>query len=339
MTKKKYHIFSYIFLIFFIIIGIATLYMYKIWKTTLLDNQKYIFIYVFPSMNVEQLGDTLISKKIIKSKLLFKILSKELKLSTLKPGKYRITNKMTLPAIIRMFKNGKDEKVNIYIHPQIIYYEDFINTLDNKLMISKDDILKSLQHHPKITNKEWMNYLFIKQYKVSWAIQASQLLDSILNYYNNVWNDNRKKLLHKTQLSQKETMILSSIIQHESHIYSEQRKIAGVYINRLRKGMPLQADPTLKYINHKMTSQRLYNADKQLDSPYNTYKYKGLPPTTIGAVSITALDAVLNYESHDYLYFCAKPELNGYSNYSKNYQQHLKYAKQYQRHLDKLNIK
>lgn len=335
---KKHSVFKWIILLLILIITPVMLYVYKIW-TTIPSIQNSVFVYVYPSMNAEQLSDTLLNKKIIKNKLLFNILSKEMQLNQLKPGKYRITNKMTLPAIIRLFKSGKDEKVIINVHSEIFYFEDWIETLDRKLMINKDELLHAINHHPKIKNKEWMNYLFIKQYQVNWAIAPDILLDSIYNYYPSIWNRQRKQLLKRCPLSEKEAMILASIVQHESYIYSEQKKIAGVYINRLIKQMPLQADPTLKYIHHKMNASRVYNADKQIDSPFNTYKHKGLPPYTIGAVSIQSLDAVLNFETHNYLYFCAKPELNGYSNYSSNFQQHLKYAREYQQKLNQLNIK
>lgn len=290
-------------------------------------------------MNVKQLTDTLVKKRVIAHPIFFRLLAKEMKLHTLKPGKYRITAKMSMPAIIRLFKSGKDEKVSIYIHSKIYYYDDFINALDNKLMSKRQDIQRALQTHPSVKGREWMNKLFIKSYKFNWATDPHVVLDSILQYYRKVWNQERRRLLKRTPLSEKEAMILASIVQNESHIYSEQRKIAGVYINRLNIQMPLQADPTLKYIHHKMEANRIYYADKKLDSPYNTYKYKGLPPSTLGAVSVRALDAVLNYEVHPYLYFCAKPELNGYSNYSKTYTQHLKYARQYHQKLNLLNIK
>jgi len=335
---KKSSIKKLFLFIIFILLSIIGIYIYKIWTDKPLQ-QKYVFVYVYPSMNIDNLTDTLTSKKIIKHPLIFKMLSKEMHLSTLKPGKYRITNKMNIPAIIRLFKKGMDEKVTIHIHSQIYYYNDLIEHLHSKLMMTKDELKNALHQHPKLQDTEWMNVLFIKKYEVSWAISPHHLLDSILNYYHKIWNNERNQILKRTGLSQKEAMILASIVQNESYIYSEQRKIAGVYINRLRKQMPLQADPTLKYINHKMNANRVYHSDKQIDSPYNTYKYKGLPPTTIGAVSIQALNAVLNYESHNYLYFCAKPELNGYSNYSETFQQHLKYAKQYQQHLNQLNIK
>lgn len=337
MTRKR-RLSSFVLMITILIAGVIGMYIYKIW-TSKPSIQKYVFIYIYPSMNVQNLADTLYSKKVISNKFIFNLFAKELKLKTLKPGKYRITKNMTLPAIIRMFKNGQDEKVNVIIHGEIYYYEDFIRTLDTKLMISREDILKAMKEHPSIKNTEWMNVLFIHQYKVSWAISAKAILDSIYDHYKRVWTNQRRQLLQNTSLSPKEAMILASIVQHESYIYSEQRKIAGVYLNRLKRQMPLQADPTLKYANHKMHAQRLYNADKEINSPYNTYKHKGLPPTVIGPVSNKALDAVLNFEQHNYLYFCAKPDLNGYSNYSTTYDQHLKCARQYQQQLNQLNIK
>ena len=335
---KKHSLTKWLIGIIGIVLILIGFYIYKIWQSKPSIN-KYVFVYVYPSMNIQQLADTLLSKKIIPNKLAFTIIAKEIGLKQLKPGKYRITQKMTLPSIVRLFKQQRDEKVRINIHARIFYYEDLINALDNKLYVQRKDIETALLNHPRIKGKQWMNVLFIKSYEVNWAISANDLLDSIEHYYHKVWNTERVKLLKRTNLNQEEAMILASIVQHESAIYSEQRKIAGVYLNRLKIQMPLQADPTLKYIHYKMDANRVYNQDKLIDSPYNTYKYKGLPPTTLGAVSIQALDAVLNFESHDYLYFCAKPELNGYSNYSKNFQEHLKYARQYQQRLNQLNIK
>ncbi len=335
---KSSSIFQYFFLTIFILLSIIAFYIYKIY-TSKPKIQKYAFVYIYPSMNVQQLTDTLESKKIISHKFAFHLLAKQMQLRNLKAGKYRITSTMTLPAIIRLFKNQQDEKVTINIHARVFYLDDFINALDNKLMIQRQDIIQTIHEYPSIKDNEWLNYLFIKSYKVNWAINARFILDSIFNYYQKVWNNQRLQLLKQTALSQKEAMILASIVQHESFIYSEQRKIAGVYLNRLKKQMPLQADPTLKYLHHKMDVNRVYNADKENNSPYNTYKFKGLPPTTLGAVSVQALDAVLNFESHNYLYFCAKPELNGYSNYSETFQQHLNYARQYQQKLNQLNIK
>jgi UPF0755 protein len=127
-------------------------------------------------------------------------------------------------------------------------------------------------------------------------------------------------------------------VQSESSIASEQRKIAGVYFNRLRRNMPLQADPTLKYACRNFDLQRILDKDKEVDSPYNTYRRRGLPPGPICIVTRQALDATLNYTKHNYLYFCARPDLNGYSDFSATYDEHRRRAYEYRKALDRRGI-
>ena len=128
-------------------------------------------------------------------------------------------------------------------------------------------------------------------------------------------------------------------MQSESAIDDEQQQIAGVYLNRINKNMPLQADPTLIYAVGDFSIQRVRSRDKDIDSPYNTYRNKGLPPGPICLPYPQAIDAVLNYNRHNFLYFCAKPNLSGYSDYSETYEQHQKYATAYQKEMDKRGIR
>ena len=153
-----------------------------------------------------------------------------------------------------------------------------------------------------------------------------------------IWNDKRKASAKKTGFSVAEIITLASITQSESGIESEQEKIAAVYINRLNKRMLLQADPTLKFANKNFDAQRVLDADKEIDSPYNTYRYKGLPPGPICLVYTQAIDAVLNHTKHNFIFFCAKPDLNGFSDFSVTYEQHQKYATAYQKAMDKRGI-
>src|SRR5690606_2575105 len=171
--------------------------------------------------------------------------------------------------------------------------------------------------------------------KVSWALSMPQFIALLKERYNKLYNSSRIAKARKLGLSINEVQVLASIVQSESAIASEQRKIAGVYINRLKRNMPLQADPTLKYACRNYSLQRVLNKDKQVDSPYNTYMYRGLPPGPICPVGRQAIDATLNYEKHKYLYFCARPQLDGYSNFSATYEQHRKNAIAYQKALDK----
>jgi UPF0755 protein len=156
--------------------------------------------------------------------------------------------------------------------------------------------------------------------------------------YQQRWSAARLAQVKKTGFSVPEIITLASIVQSESSIQSEQSRIAGVYINRLKTGMPLQADPTLRFANKRFDAQRFWDSDKEINSPYNTYKYKGLPPGPVCLVYPQALDATLNYIKHRYLYFCAKPELNGYSDFSVSYNEHCKYAAAYQKAMSKRGI-
>jgi UPF0755 protein len=134
-------------------------------------------------------------------------------------------------------------------------------------------------------------------------------------------------------------MILASIVHEETNAQEEMARVAGVYINRLRIGMPLQADPTLKYAAGDFTIKRVLDKHKEIDSPYNTYKYVGLPPTPIAMPDMAAIEGVLNFEEHKYLYFCARPEMDGRHNFASTLAEHNRNAQAYHRALDRLKIR
>ncbi len=157
--------------------------------------------------------------------------------------------------------------------------------------------------------------------------------------YSDVWtkeNISKAKVLGYTI---PELVTIASIVQSESHIKTEQQKIAGVYINRLKQDMKLQADPTIVFANGNFDVQRVLSVDKEIDSPYNTYRYKGLPPGPICLVNTSVIDAVLNYTKHNYTYFCANADFSGYSCFTNEYSIHQKNAKAYQTALNKRGIK
>ncbi|MBT8252626.1 MAG: endolytic transglycosylase MltG, partial [Bacteroidia bacterium] len=137
----------------------------------------------------------------------------------------------------------------------------------------------------------------------------------------------------------------ASIVHEESNQASEQARIAGVYINRLRSNWPLQADPTLKFAAYQLPEfkntliKRVLNVHKEIDSPYNTYKYSGLPPGPIGMPDISAIDAVLNYEEHDYYFFAADPDRPGFHRFARTLSQHARNAREYQQYLNQQGIR
>jgi UPF0755 protein len=175
-------------------------------------------------------------------------------------------------------------------------------------------------------------------YEFYWTTDAEKFVSRMFQEYRNFWNNSRKEKAAKLKLSFEEVSTLASIIDRETSMNTEKPVIAGVYINRLKSDWPLQADPTLIFALNDYTIKRVLDVHKNVDSKYNTYKYMGLPPGPICIPSISAIDAVLNYQKHAYFYFCAKDDFSGYHTFSKTYPEHLISAKKFQQALNKQKI-
>jgi len=181
-------------------------------------------------------------------------------------------------------------------------------------------------------------------YEFFWNTSAETFRDRMLTEYNRFWTDTRKAKAKKLNLTPNEVITLASIVHEESKQADEQPRVAGVYLNRLRIGMPLQADPTLKFAAYQLPLykntiiRRVLNVHKSIDSPYNTYKNAGLPPGLIAMPDLSAIKAVLNPEKHSYLYFAADAKRLGYHKFAKTLGQHNNNAREYQRYLSSQGI-
>ncbi len=140
------------------------------------------------------------------------------------------------------------------------------------------------------------------------------------------------------EMTRSEVVTLASIVDEETLFDDENERVAGLYMNRIERGIPLQADPTLKFAMGDFTVKRILNEDKKIDSPYNTYKYRGLPPGPISIPSVSAIDGVLNHEDHGFIYMCAKADFSGYHAFAKTLSQHNQNAREYQKQLNKNKI-
>jgi UPF0755 protein len=187
--------------------------------------------------------------------------------------------------------------------------------------------------------KETIISLFIPNtYELYWNTDPKQLYDRMLKEYHLFWNDTRLSKAKEKSLEPVEVAILASIIDDEVTKNDEKPRIAGVYLNRLRMGIPLQACPTIKFALNDFTITRVLKKYLIVDSPYNTYKHSGFPPGPIGCASIEGMDAVLNAEKHDYIFFAAKADFSGYHNFSRTLSEHNRYASLYQKELNKRKI-
>jgi UPF0755 protein len=175
-------------------------------------------------------------------------------------------------------------------------------------------------------------------YEVYWDVTSEALIERMHNEYEKFWTDERMRKADSLGLDASQVTILASIVQAEVSQNEELPVVAGLYLNRLRKNMFLQADPTLVYGIGDFSIRRVLNVHKEIDSPYNTYRNLGLPPGPINFPSIKSVDAVLNYERHKYLYMCAKEDFSGYHNFSTNLREHNINAHKYQRALNKAKL-
>ena len=182
--------------------------------------------------------------------------------------------------------------------------------------------------------------LFIPNtYEFYWNTSVEGFVNRMVKEYSNFWNSSRKKKAAEIKLNYYQVAVLASIVEKEQSIKRDERpEIAGVYLNRLKKRMKLESDPTLIFALGDFTIKRVLNKDKKVESPFNTYKNKGLPPGPICIPSINAIDAVLNASEHNYIFMCAKEDFTGYHNFAKTYAKHLVNARKYQKALNKRKI-
>ncbi|MGZ3904994.1 MAG: endolytic transglycosylase MltG [Bacteroidia bacterium] len=310
-----------------------------------LDGKKYKFIYISNRLSYDEMVNMLEEENILENKKTFEWLAKAYNLQeNFKPGKYRVIAGMTNRQLINLIKSGKQEPVKITFNSADRTPEDIITKISEKLDISETELEAFFENETEVRkkynfNKETIRCLFLPAtYELNWNTSLPDLIKEVEDTYNKFWTTARKQKAKQIKLTQAEVSILASIVQCESAIGDEQEKIAGVYINRMQKNMPLQADPTLLYAIGDFKRQRVLNEDKDINSPYNTYRTRGLPPGPICLPYTQAMDAVLNYKRHNFVYFCAKPSLNGFSDYSETYEQHRRFAEAYQREMDKRGI-
>lgn len=311
-----------------------------------LNGKKYTYIYIKTNATFNDVLDELYSQNIIDDHESFEWMAKEMDLPEhINSGKYRIDAKMSNRSIVKMIIKGKQEKVKLSFNSQIRTKEQFIDYVSDKLEIenaeledycSNEDILGD---EYGLDSENFMALIVPETYEVNWTTHINDLFILLEKSYDEVWTKAKKAKAKSLGYTIPELITIASIVQSESGIKTEQQKIAGVYINRLKQDMKLQADPTVVFANGNFDVQRVLSADKDIDSPYNTYRYKGLPPGPICLVNPSTIDAVLNYSKHNYTYFCAKADFSGYSNFTNDYKVHMKNAAAYQEALNKKGIK
>ena len=249
-------------------------------------------------------------------------------------GRYAIEPGMKTYDVLRLLRNGQQTPIMLTV-PDVRTMEQLAGRLSRKLMADSTEIAAL------IVGDTLAPCLFVPDtYEVYWNISADMLLERMRREHDAFWNSNgRRQLAADKGLTPDEVCTLASIIDEETANNDEKPAIAGMYLNRLRIGMPLQADPTVKFAMQDFKLRRIYNAHLETESPYNTYKNTGLPPGPIKIASKQGIDAVLHAENNDYLYMCAKEDFSGTHNFARTFSEHQKNAARYVKALNQRGIK
>lgn len=301
--------------------------------------EKQPVIQIPRSYNYEQMMNAVLQSGAIDNPRTFLRAARFMKLQDrFKPGQYKFRQGMGNKALVRSLQKGWQTPVRLVIPGYYRSLDRFADFLGEQLEASAADFDQALHDSQKaarygFTPETFLGMFIPNTYEVWWTVTPDEFLERMHQEYLKFWTPERDAKAAALGMTRQEVSTLAAIVIEESKYEPELPRIAGVYINRLNKDMPLQADPTVIYAVGDPGLKRVLNKHLDVDSPYNTYKYAGLPPGPITMPPVAAIDAVLNYEHHDYLYFCAKDSFDGQHVFSKTLSAHNENARRYQRAL------
>lgn len=338
-SKKNY----YLMVIAVCLAGlIGTLVYYFVGSFSQSDKTEYV--YIDDNDDMDSLSEKFESFASGRAILTFKVLARHSGYADhLRTGRYAIQPGENTVTVFRHLKNGFQEPVMLTI-PESRTMDRLAVSLSKKLMLDST-MVAILLRDPSYCAKQGYDTatiacLFVPNtYEVYWNTSLDNLLARMKKEHDHFWNADRLAKAQAIGLTSNEVCTLASIIDEETANNAEKPMIAGMYLNRLKTGMPLQADPTIKFALKDFALKRIYHNMLTIDSPYNTYQNMGLPPGPIKIASVKGIDAVLNRVDHNYLYMCAKEDFSGTHNFAATYQEHLRNATKYARALNERGIK
>ena len=257
-------------------------------------------------------------------------------------GRYKLASGTSNYKLINILRSGAQEPVK-FVLQSTRTREVIASRVSKQIEGDSASISRLLYNRDKLREHglgpdTWMTVFIPNTYELYWNTSAEQFLERMVKEHKRFWNEERMAKANKLNLTTEEVSTLASIVQQETVMEDEQATIAGVYLNRIRLGMKLDADPTLIFAVGDFSITRVLNEHKEIDSPYNTYIYAGLPPGPICIPTISNIDAVLKDERHKYIYFCAKEDFSGYHNFARTLGQHQVNAAKFRRELNRRRI-
>jgi len=304
------------------------------------QNKQHAFFYINTGDDYTTVKDKLIHQQIISGSG-FDLISRILKYKTVKPGRYKFKDGISLFQLVRILRAGNQEPDKLVVIKERLpetfagkfgkgkKFDVEFDSLQMIQFLKSNDSLKKYNVDTNTVFALVMPYT----YEVKWNITPRKVFDQFYTAYKTFWSAGRKAKADSQHLTPLQVITLASIVEEETNKKSDKLNIASTYINRINKGMKLQADPTVKYALKDFTLKRVTGIHLKTDSPYNTYMYAGLPPGPICTPSVESIEAVLNAPATEYLYFVASSKFDGTSVFTKDFNDHLKYAREYQREL------
>ncbi|HEY0897617.1 MAG TPA: endolytic transglycosylase MltG, partial [Sphingobacteriaceae bacterium] len=311
-------------------------------KDNVAGDEKYL--YIRTGSDFEEVMKGLSAEKILKDEISFRTAAEEMNYGPkIKPGRYKFSKGAGNRQLINMLKAGNQAPVNLFFR-SIRQKNEFAGRISKLLEADSAELVHLLDSEAYVKqfgfNKETVYAMFIpNSYEMYWNTSAEEFFERMNKEYEKFWTSERTEKARAAGLTPVQVSILASIVDAEALHDDEMPMIAGLYLNRIRKGIRLQADPTVIFAAGDFTIRRVLNKHLRISSPYNTYLNAGLPPGPIMMPSINAIDAVLNHKKHDYIYMCAKDDFSGYHNYAVTEAQHLVNARKFQQALNVRNIK
>ncbi len=330
----------------FIILAAGLILAVFLWIMLLGNNvatETRVRIFIPTGSTFRDLTDTLRRNAVLRSEQSF-IFTSRLKSfdRSVKPGSYLIEPGMSNNSIVNMLRSGRQAPVNVTFN-NIRMLEELAGRIGGQIEADSAALSAFFTDENNYRDdgfeRRTVISVFIPDtYQLYWSVDPEGFYRRMLKEYRLFWNDDRKAVADSLGLTPAEVSVLASIVDEEASRDDEKPRIAGVYLNRLRLGIPLQADPTVKFAVNDFTLRRILTRHLDVDSPYNTYKFKGLPPGPIRCPSRSGLEAVLHAERHDYLYFVARYDSSGYHHFSRTLAEHNSYAAAYRRELNRRKI-
>lgn len=310
--------------------------VWRVWYDRKVPNFTEVqHVYVYPDMSLEEVKEGILAGGHVKKPASLKRVFKEIK--AVKPGHYLVDSTCSSMYVKRMLERGWQTPVNLTLSGSIRRTSDLVRKIDAQMMVDSAEVAAFVSSDDSLSRygikRPHLFALIIPDtYQIMWTASVPEIMDRLVEQRNAWWTEERKAAAQKQGLTPLEVSVLASIVDGETKHVPEQPAVAAVYLNRLRSGMKLQADPTVAYcFDYRLN--RILKSHLLVDSPYNTYQHMGLPPGPVSCPPKSCLEAVLHPDSHHYLFFCADPAFNGTHRFASSYAEHLTNARAFQRAL------